>query len=145
MSMIGVEAGGRGVGLGEHAARFDGGTEGVFQGTRSFVLQNDDGQVVGTHSVSAGLDYPSVGPEHAWLQSIGRAKYIRCSDEQALEGFHLLAEYEGIIPAMETAHAFGVLPQILRKQRRDSVVIVNVSGRGDKDVAEAARLEGVEL
>ena len=83
--MIGVEAGGRGVGLGEHAARFDGGTEGVFQGTRSFVLQNDDGQVVGTHSVSAGLDYPSVGPEHAWLQSIGRAKYIRCSDEQALE------------------------------------------------------------
>ncbi|MDA3961113.1 MAG: tryptophan synthase subunit beta [Planctomycetota bacterium] len=145
VAMVGVEAGGNGTALGEHAARFDGGSVGVFQGTRSFVLQNRDGQVEGTHSVSAGLDYPSVGPEHAWLYATKRARYLRCSDDQALEGFHLLAEYEGIIPAMETAHAFGVLPQILKKVPKDGIVIVNVSGRGDKDVAEAARLEGVEL
>ena len=143
--MFGVEAGGRGNDLGEHAARFSGGVPGVFQGTASYVLQNADGQVEGTHSVSAGLDYPSIGPEHAWLHDIGRAEYLRCSDDEALEGFHLLAEYEGIIPALESAHALGVLPKILRKLPRDAIVIVNVSGRGDKDVAEVARLEGVQL
>ncbi|MHC5067213.1 MAG: tryptophan synthase subunit beta [Planctomycetota bacterium] len=145
VAMIGVEAGGRGPDLGEHAARFDGGTEGVFQGTQSYVLQNDDGQVVGTHSISAGLDYPSVGPEHAWLRDTGRARYERWSDDEAMAGFHLLSEYEGIIPALESAHTFGVLPRLLAEQPKDAVVVVNVSGRGDKDVAEVARLEGVEL
>ena len=103
VKMLGVEAGGNGSALGEHAARFDGGSFGVFQGTASYVLQNEDGQVTGTHSVSAGLDYASIGPEHAWLRDCERAEYVRCSDEQALAGFHLLAEYEGIIPALESA------------------------------------------
>jgi len=142
---IGAEAGGRGSALGEHAARFDGGTFGVFQGMASYVLQNEDGQVMGTHSVSAGLDYASVGPEHAWLRDTKRAEYIRCSDEQALAGLHLLAESEGIIPALESAHAIGALPQVVKKTRSGAIIIINVSGRGDKDVAEVARFEGVKL
>jgi tryptophan synthase beta chain len=145
VSFIGAEAGGRGSALGEHAARFEGGTFGVFQGMASYVLQNEDGQVMGTHSVSAGLDYASVGPEHAWLRDTKRAEYIRCSDEQALAGLHLLAESEGIIPALESAHAIGVLPQVVKKTRSGSIIIINVSGRGDKDVAEVARYEGVKL
>ena len=142
---IGAEAGGRGNALGEHAARFSGGSFGVFQGMASYVLQNDDGQVMGTHSVSAGLDYASVGPEHAWLRDAKRAEYLRCSDQQALGGLHLLAEQEGIIPALESAHAIGVLDQVVAKTRKGAIIIVNVSGRGDKDVAEVARFEGVKL
>ena len=141
--MIGVEAGGRGDALGEHAARFDGGTFGVFQGMASYVLQNADGQVMGTHSVSAGLDYASIGPEHAWLRDQGRAEYLRCSDDEALRGVHLLAETEGIIPALESAHAIGALDRIAATVPKDGIIIVNVSGRGDKDVAEIARKEGV--
>ncbi len=143
--LIGAEAGGRGERLGEHAARFAGGRFGVFQGKASYVLQDDDGQVVGTHSISAGLDYASIGPEHAWLRDRGRASYLRCSDAQALSGFHLLAESEGIIPALESAHAVGVLPEVAKGTRRGAVIIVNISGRGDKDVAEVARTEGVAL
>jgi tryptophan synthase beta chain len=109
------------------------------------VLQDDDGQVVGTHSISAGLDYASIGPEHAWLRDHKRASYLRCSDAQALSGFHLLAESEGIIPALESAHAVGVLPEVAASTRRGAVIIVNISGRGDKDVAEVARTEGVAL
>ena len=142
VALVGVEAGGHGDDLGEHAARFDGGTFGVFQGTASYVLQNTDGQVEGTSSISAGLDYPSVGPEHAFLRDMKRAEYIRCSDKQALHGFHVLAESEGIIPALESAHAFGVIDQIVEKVPENSIIIFNVSGRGDKDVAEVARLEG---
>jgi tryptophan synthase beta chain len=143
--MIGAEAGGNGNELGQHAARFSGGTLGVFQGMASYVLQDADGQVVGTHSISAGLDYASIGPEHAWLRDLKRAEYLRCSDEQALKGLHLLAESEGIIPALESAHAIGVLDQVCAKLKKNAVVIVNVSGRGDKDVAEVARCEGTEL
>lgn len=142
---IGAEAGGRGNALGEHAARFSGGTFGVFQGMASYVLQNEDGQVMGTHSVSAGLDYASVGPEHAWMRDTKRAEYLRCSDEQALAGLHLLSETEGIIPALESAHAIGVLEEVAAKTRKGGLIIVNVSGRGDKDVAEVARFEGVKL
>ena len=142
---IGAEAGGRGSALGEHAARFDGGTFGVFQGMASYVLQNTDGQVMGTHSVSAGLDYASVGPEHAWMRDTKRAEYIRCSDDQALAGLHLLSESEGIIPALESAHAIGVLPEVVKKTQNGAIIIINVSGRGDKDVAEVARFEGVKL
>ena len=145
VALIGVEAGGRGDDLGDHAARFDGGVLGIFQGTASYVLQNNDGQVVGTHSVSAGLDYPSIGPEHAWLADTKRATYTRCSDQEAMQGFHLLAENEGIIPALESAHAIGVLERIVSELPADSIVIVNVSGRGDKDLAEVARLEGIQL
>ena len=142
---IGVEAGGIGKLLGEHAARFDGGTYGVFQGMASYVLQDGDGQVVGTHSVSAGLDYASIGPEHAWLREMGRAEYHRCSDAEAMQGVHLLAETEGIIPALESAHAIGGLERICATTKKNAVLVVNVSGRGDKDVAEIARLEGIAL
>jgi tryptophan synthase beta chain len=145
VAMIGAEAGGRGNNLGEHASRFSGGTFGVFQGMASYVLQNDDGQVMGTHSVSAGLDYASIGPEHAWLRDNKRASYLRCSDEQALAGLHELAEKEGIIPALESAHAVGVLPEVVKQTARDAIIIINISGRGDKDVAEVARYEGVTL
>ena len=143
--LIGVEAGGTGTKLGEHAARFDGGTFGVFQGMASYVLQNEDGPVMGTHSISAGLDYASIGPEHALLRDLKRAEYLRASDAEALQGVHLLAEHEGIIPALESAHAIGALPRICRKLPRNAIIIVNVSGRGDKDVAEIARCEGVAL
>lgn len=143
--LIGVEAGGNGNNLGEHAARFDGGSPGVFQGMSSIVLQNEDGQVMGTHSISAGLDYAAVGPQHAWLRSIGRAEYIRCSDSEALAGFHLLSEAEGIIPALETAHALGVLPRLAPDLPTASLVVINISGRGDKDLAEVARLEGIDM
>jgi tryptophan synthase beta chain len=142
---IGAEAGGRGNALGEHAARFSGGTFGVFQGMASYVLQNEDGQVMGTHSVSAGLDYASIGPEHAWMRDTKRSEYLRCSDQQALAGLHLLSETEGIIPALESAHAIGVLEEVAAKTRKGGLIIVNVSGRGDKDVAEVARFEGVNL
>ena len=143
--LFGVEAGGRGPQLGEHAARFDGGRPGVFQGAATWILQDDAGQVQGTHSVSAGLDYAAVGPEHAWLREIGRAEYLRCSDDQALKAMHRLAESEGIIPALESSHALGCLDAVCARLPRNGILIVNVSGRGDKDVAEVARLEGVAL
>ncbi len=143
--LVGVEAGGNGNGLGEHAARFDGGTFGIFQGMASYVLQDGDGQVVGTHSVSAGLDYASIGPEHAWLRDLGRAEYLRCSDADALRGVHVLAETEGIIPALESAHAIGALDRVAATVPENGVIIINISGRGDKDVAEIARTEGVSL
>lgn len=145
VAFYGAEAGGRGTALGEHAARFEGGSFGVFQGMASYVLQNKDGQVMGTHSVSAGLDYASIGPEHAWLRDTKRATYLRCSDSEALAGLHVLAENEGIIPALESAHAIGVLPKIVKKVSTGGIIIVNVSGRGDKDVAEVARCEGVTI
>ncbi len=141
--MIGVEAGGRGTSLGDHAARFQGGFAGVLHGTRSMVLQDDGGQIVETHSISAGLDYPSVGPEHAYLQSIGRIEYASCSDETALRAFHLLSETEGIIPALESSHALGYLLEHGAAIPSGSVVVVNLSGRGDKDVATVAEMEKV--
>jgi tryptophan synthase beta chain len=143
--LFGVEAGGRGTALGEHAARFDGGRPGVFQGAATWILQDAAGQIQGTHSVSAGLDYAAVGPEHAYLRDIGRAEYLRCSDDQALKAMHRLAEVEGIIPALESSHALGVLDAVCERLPKDGILIVNVSGRGDKDVAEVARLEGVKL
>jgi tryptophan synthase beta chain len=139
--LIGVEAGGRGPQLGEHAARFSGGALGVLHGTRSMVLQDESGQIAETHSISAGLDYPSIGPEHAHLQEIGRVEYHDCSDALALEAFHKLSQTEGIIPALESAHAAGWL---LRHGRAsiatDAVVIMNLSGRGDKDVPQVMTL-----
>src|SRR6266540_706904 len=134
--LIGVEAGGRGPKLGEHAARFSGGALGVLHGTRSMVLQDEFGQIAGTHSISAGLDYPSIGPEHAYLQQLGRVEYHDCSDALALEAFHRLSETEGIIPALESAHALGWLLRNGSSVKSDAVVIVNLSGRGDKDVPQ---------
>jgi tryptophan synthase beta chain len=139
--LIGVEAGGRGHQLGQHAARFSGGALGVLHGTRSMILQDEFGQIAETHSISAGLDYPSIGPEHAYLQQTGRIEYHDCSDDLALEAFHRLSETEGIIPALESAHALGWLLRNGESIERDSVVVLNLSGRGDKDVPQVAALE----
>jgi len=137
VKMIGVEAGGSGNELGRHAARFNtsgGGRPGVLQGTMSYVLQDDNGQVAATHSVSAGLDYPSIGPEHAFLHDAGRVEYVSVTDGEALEAFQLLSRLEGIIPALESAHAVAYAMKIAREMKRDQVIVVNLSGRGDKDV-----------
>jgi tryptophan synthase beta chain len=134
VKLIGVEAGGRGRSLGEHAARFDGGGPGVLQGTYSYVLQDADGQIALTHSVSAGLDYPAIGPEHAALHDQGRAEYVSASDAEALEACLKLARLEGIIPALESAHAVAECIKRAPKMEKSDVVIVNVSGRGDKDI-----------
>jgi tryptophan synthase beta chain len=135
--MVGVEAGGLGDELGQHAARFNalgGGRPGVLQGTKSYVLQDDDGQVATTHSISAGLDYPSIGPEHAYLHDSGRVEYVSVSDSEALEAFQLLSKLEGIIPALESSHAVAHAIKVARDMKRDQVIVVNLSGRGDKDV-----------
>jgi len=134
VQLIGVEAGGRGDRLGEHAARFCGGSPGVLQGTYSYVLQDDAGQISTTHSISAGLDYPSIGPEHAWLHDTSRAEYVPASDAEALEATTLLARTEGIIPALESAHAIAELIKRAPKMKKTDIVVVNVSGRGDKDI-----------
>jgi tryptophan synthase beta chain len=132
--LIGVEAGGRGPKLGEHAARFDGGSPGVLQGTFSYVLQDDAGQIAHTHSVSAGLDYPAVGPEHGWLKDTGRAEYVSASDQEALEACMLLARVEGIIPALESAHAVAECVKRAPKMQKSETLVLNISGRGDKDM-----------
>ena len=143
--MVGVEAGGRSLVLGEHAARFAGGRRGVLQGTLSYVLQDENGQIALTHSVSAGLDYPSVGPEHAFLHDTGRIRYTAVSDAEALEAFQLLSRLEGIIPALESAHAVAELIRLAPELENDSVVVVNLSGRGDKDVEQVSGLIGNPL
>lgn len=132
--LIGVEAGGRGTGLGDHAARFQGGVPGVLQGTFSYVLQDAHGQIALTHSISAGLDYPSIGPEHAALADSGRAEYVSASDEETLDALSRLARTEGIIPALESAHAVAECLKRAPKMKKSDVVIVNISGRGDKDI-----------
>jgi tryptophan synthase beta chain len=145
VQLIGVEAGGRGDQLGDHAARFRGGSPGVLQGTYSYVLQDRAGQIATTHSVSAGLDYPSIGPEHAMLKDLGRAEYIPASDQEALEATTLLARTEGIIPALESAHAVAEVIKRAPKMKKSEIVLVNVSGRGDKDIGimrENLKIEG---
>jgi tryptophan synthase beta chain len=136
--MIGVEAGGEGIRTGKHAARFQGGRLGVLQGTKTFVLANEDGQIELTHSVSAGLDYAAVGPEHSYLRDAKRIEYVYATDDEALAAFRTLAETEGIIPALETAHAVAHVIKIAPSLPSDTIIIVNCSGRGDKDVAQAA-------
>ncbi len=138
--MIGVEAGGRGDALGEHAARFAGGSPGVLQGTRSYVLQDENGQISTTHSVSAGLDYSAIGPEHAYLHDIGRISYSKASDAEALEAFQLLARLEGIIPALESAHAIADVIKVAPSMTSEQTIVVNLSGRGDKDVNAVAEV-----
>jgi tryptophan synthase beta chain len=140
--LIGVEAGGDAIRPGRHAARFAGGAAGVLQGTRTWVLQDAHGNIEATHSVSAGLDYAAVGPEHAWLQSIGRAEYAYATDEQALEGFRELARLEGILPALESAHAIAHVHRIAKQFARDAILLVNLSGRGDKDVQSVQQILG---
>jgi tryptophan synthase beta chain len=140
VQMVGVEAGGRGPQLGQHAARLSGGRPGVLQGAMSYILQDENGQIARTHSISAGLDYSAIGPEHAYLHDIGRVLYTSASDAEALEAFRLLARLEGIIPALESAHAIAEAIKIAPRMRPDQIIIVNLSGRGDKDVATVAQL-----
>lgn len=145
VALRGVEAGGRGATLGDHAARFLSARPGVLQGTYSYVLQDDDGQIALTHSISAGLDYASVGPEHAWLHDTGRAIYTTVDDEEALDGFESLSRNEGIIPALESAHAIAEAVKLAPTMRPDQIILVNLSGRGDKDVFTAAAALGMGI
>ncbi|MEY3715630.1 MAG: hypothetical protein RL155_505 [Actinomycetota bacterium] len=143
--LIGLEAGGSGVESGKHAATIVGGTPGVLHGTRSYVLQDENGQTVESHSISAGLDYPGVGPEHAYLHDIGRAEYRAITDDQAMHAFALLSKTEGIIPAIETAHALAGALQVGNELGKDAILLINLSGRGDKDVQTAAQYFGIPL
>lgn len=142
VALVGVEAAGKGLKSGEHAASLVAGRPGVLHGSRSYLLQDDDGQVREAYSISAGLDYPGVGPEHAWLKETGRARYVAVSDAEALEAFNALARLEGIVPALESAHAVAYGMKLAAELGPDAVVLVNLSGRGDKDVAEVARIQG---
>ena len=143
--LIGVEAGGNGVETGEHAAPLNDGEPGVLHGARSYLMQDNLGQVKDTKSVSAGLDYPGVGPEHSWLKDIGRAEYVAINDQEALDAFHLVTELEGIMPALETAHAFAYLDVLSKQLDKSANVVVNVSGRGDKDINTVAEIDGIEF
>lgn len=141
VKMMGVEAGGTGSALGEHAARFDGGRPGLLQGTKTFVLQDENGQIALTHSVSAGLDYAAIGPEHALLRELKRCEYSRVSDSEALDAFHLLNKLEGILPALESSHAIAWGIKNIPSMDKDKVVIINLSGRGDKDLDQVLKIE----
>ena len=145
VKMVGVEAGGLGITPEQHAARFHGGSLGVLQGTRSYILQDENGQIQSTHSVSAGLDYAAVGPEHAWLHDEGRVEYSYAKDDEALAAFQKLARLEGIIPALESSHAIAEVIQRAPQMAKDDLIIVNLSGRGDKDVAQAAEKLGLQM
>ena len=144
VALLGIEAGGRGTALGQHAASLGRGTPGVLHGNRTYLLQNDDGQILETHSVSAGLDYPGVGPEHAWLKDSGRAEYVGATDAEALAAFHDCCRIEGIIPALESSHALAHAARIAPTMARDKVLLVNLSGRGDKDLSIVAEASGLE-
>ena len=143
--LIGVEAGGLGLETGKHAAPLNDGKEGILHGMRTYLMQDESGQIKETHSVSAGLDYPGVGPEHAWLKDIGRAEYVVADDEEALEAFKELTLIEGIMPALETAHALAHVKKMAPLMKKDEVIVVNVSGRGDKDINTVAEIEGINL
>jgi tryptophan synthase beta chain len=143
--LVGVEAGGDGIDSGRHAASLTAGTPGVLHGNRTYLLQDENGQIVDTHSVSAGLDYPGVGPEHAWLKDSGRAQYVPIDDEQTLEAFHTCCRIEGIIPALESSHALAYAAQLAPTLPKDKVILVNLSGRGDKDMHTVAQRGGLQL
>jgi len=143
--MIGVEAGGYGIETGKHAAPLSAGRPGVLHGMRTYLMEDDAGQILGTHSVSAGLDYPGVGPEHSYLKDIGRAEYVAATDEEAMDGFRKLTQIEGIMPALETAHAVAHAMKMAKEMSPDQVIVVNLSGRGDKDIHTVAQIDGIEM
>ena len=145
VAMYGVEAGGKGVSTGEHAAPLSAGIPGVLHGNRTYLMQDENGQIMHTHSVSAGLDYPGVGPEHAWLKDIGRVNYVDATDTEALAAFHRVTRIEGIMPALETAHALAYAEKLAATMTSDQHIIVNLSGRGDKDILTVAEIDGIEL
>ncbi len=145
VAMYGVEAGGKGVSTGEHAAPLSAGIPGVLHGNRTYLMQDENGQIMHTHSVSAGLDYPGVGPEHSWLKDIGRVNYVDATDTEALAAFHRVTRVEGIMPALETAHALAYAEKLAATMSPDQHIIVNLSGRGDKDILTVAEIDGIEL
>ena len=135
VNIIGVEAGGQGISSGKHAASLTGGKPGVLHGNKTYLLQNNDGQIIDAYSISAGLDYPGIGPEHSWLNDIGRVEYKTCRDDEALEAFHLCSKLEGIIPALEPAHALHITMEEAKKMSSNEIIIMNMCGRGDKDLS----------
>ena len=145
VAMYGVEAAGDGIETGRHAAPLNAGRPGVLHGNRTYLMEDDNGQIIETHSVSAGLDYPGVGPEHSWLKDIGRAHYVSVTDDEALDGFRKLTRVEGIMPALETAHAVAYAIKLAATMDKDQMVVINVSGRGDKDIHTIAQLDGIEV
>ncbi|MFU8764111.1 MAG: tryptophan synthase subunit beta [Haliea sp.] len=145
VAMYGVEAGGHGVATGEHAAPLTAGTPGILHGNRTYLMQDEDGQIMHTHSVSAGLDYPGVGPEHAWLKDIGRVNYVAATDDEAMAAFHDLTRTEGIMPALETAHALAYAEKLAATMTPEQHIIINLSGRGDKDIHTVADIGGIEF
>ena len=145
VAMLGVEAAGHGIETGRHAASLTGGAPGVLHGNKTYLLQDEDGQITEAHSISAGLDYPGIGPEHSWLHESGRVKYMPITDREALEAFQLCSQLEGIIPALESAHALAALPKVAKDYGKDQRILVNVSGRGDKDIFTVAEHLGVKL
>jgi tryptophan synthase beta chain len=143
--LIGVEAAGFGLETGKHSATLCAGRSGVLHGNRTYLLQDDNGQIIETHSISAGLDYPGVGPEHAWLKDSGRAEYVAITDDEALQAFHKLCRLEGIIPALESSHALAYAAKLAPRMRKDQVLLVNLSGRGDKDMHTVAEKSGLKF
>jgi len=145
VKMIGVEAAGDGIETGRHSAPLCAGRPGILHGNRTYLMEDDDGEIIETHSISAGLDYPGVGPEHSWLKDIGRAQYVSITDKEALEGFYALTRMEGIIPALESSHAMAYTMKLAPTMKSDEILIVNLSGRGDKDMQTIANHEGVKI
>ncbi len=145
VAMYGVEAGGHGIASNQHAAPLTAGTPGVLHGNRTYLMQDADGQIMHTHSVSAGLDYPGVGPEHAWLKDIGRVNYVVATDDEALRAFHTLTRVEGIMPALESAHALAYAEKLAARMSPEQVIVVNLSGRGDKDIHTVAQIDGIQF
>jgi len=145
VDMYGVEAGGLGIATGRHAAPLCAGRPGVLHGNRTYLMEDENGQILSTHSISAGLDYPGVGPEHAWLKDIGRANYVSATDEEALAAFHTLTRVEGIMPALESSHAIAYGMKLAREMDSDQIMVINLSGRGDKDIHTVAGLDGIQL
>jgi tryptophan synthase beta chain len=145
VAIYGVEAAGSGLDSGQHAAPLCAGKPGVLHGNRTYLMEDKDGQIIETHSISAGLDYPGVGPEHAWLKDSGRANYVAVTDQEALAAFHDLTRIEGIIPALESSHALAYAAKLAQTMRHDQIVLVNLSGRGDKDMHTVAAQEGLKI
>ncbi len=145
VEMYGVEAGGLGIETGQHAAPLSAGRPGVLHGNRTYLMEDENGQIAGTHSVSAGLDYPGVGPEHSWLKDIGRAHYVSVTDDESLDGFRKLTRVEGIMPALESAHAVAYGVKLAASMDKDKIVVINISGRGDKDMQTIAEIDGIEV
>lgn len=145
VKMYGVEAAGDGIETGRHSAPLCAGRPGVLHGNRTYLMEDEDGEIIETHSISAGLDYPGVGPEHAWLKDIGRVDYVNITDDEALQGFHALTRMEGIIPALESSHALAYAMQLAPQMSKDEIILVNLSGRGDKDMHTIAEREGIEV